>query len=162
MEKTRLYLDVDGVLNASFPDQNWGVRNFGQASAGDAVWGIVWAPELITALAELDVELVWTTTWRDDDKSGLADLLGWGHHGRVLHPSAENIWPSIDWKFEAVINDQLASPGRFIWVDDELDNGVREATHRVFPMALLLEADPVKGVTKEQIEMMKLYLSKGI
>lgn len=118
----RLYLDIDGVINANMP-LGWGKTEEGFAFAQGQKYRIRWAPALIAALSELPVELVWTTTWRDDARLSFAELIGWGEHGRVLHPDlnpkAETTWPTIEWKMASVEMDQFASRSSYVHIDDE-------------------------------------------
>ena len=148
-QRTRLYLDVDGVINAQMP-MDWGKLCNGHAGG----YSIRWAPRMVAELADLNVELVWTTTWRDEAVTELAPLIGWGEHGRVLHPAGgELIWPSIDWKFEAVLADQAASPSSFIWLDDEL-----EAEHKRHG-GLVLTVPAALGITPRIMDMMRDWIA---
>jgi len=145
---TRLYLDVDGVINAQMP-YGWGKLAKGKAAG----WRIRWAPRMIDALAAMDVELVWTTTWRDEAVTELAPLIGWGGHGRVLHPlDGDLIWPSIDWKFDAVRADQIGNPSPYIWLDDEL-----EAQHKRHG-GLVVTVPSVTGISPRLIDLMNTYI----
>jgi len=154
MNRTRLYLDVDGVLNAQMP-MGWGRLGNGYARVDGVEYKIRWAPAMIDALRSLDVELVWCTTWRDNAKVSLAPLIGWGEHGRVLHPWEEDVWPSIDWKFPAIQDDQKASPSRFIWIDDEIESKMRDAFHE----ALVIKTNDRIGISTAQMQDIRDYLA---
>lgn len=146
--KPRLYLDVDGVLNASHaarrwrtedeaPDSGYGrgfatsYENNGQGElavgwsdyrvAKEQTYRITWSTKLIEALKSLDVEIVWCTTWCDDANRSVGPLVGLGGDHRVLYPRGGVVtFPSIYWKSEAVCADQEESPSPFIWIDDEV------------------------------------------
>lgn len=157
--KTRLYLDVDGVINAQMPF-GWGRLQNGHAHG----YKIRWAPNMVEALASLDVELVWATTWKQYAALEIAPLIGFGHAARHLVPPArggafadeEYYGWSIDWKFPAVQNDQQWSPSPFIWLDDELDVMHVEA----FPDALVLPINSRVGITPTNIEQMREYVAR--
>lgn len=160
MSRARLYLDVDGVINAS-QAMGWGKLKKGPARSGGMTWRITWAPAMIEELRQLDVELVWTTTWRDDALKSIAPLIGWGEHGRVLHPIAPpGNQPSIYWKVVSVAQDQRESKTPFIWIDDELtDLEPHEfvgLTPR--PTALLLSPNPLTGISPRHISKIKNWL----
>lgn len=184
----RLYLDVDGVLNALAPHKKWGEDIFknGRAEArhdffGNAValeedsWGglrdhpsfpMRWSEGLIDALNELDVELVWLTTWRQDAPGSVAPLMGIKHEGRVLHPlSGETTFPSIGWKFDALMKDlEENTVDAFIWADDEIYDlpGVAHyalaALNEDIPH-VLVAPDSTFGITPEDVSKMQYLVS---
>ncbi len=142
--RPRLYLDVDNVLNASkaarkwrtegdAPDSGYG-RGFAVSwdTASQGGWSsmptryrMTWSLKLIEALKALetdyDVEIVWCTTWCHDAPKSVGPLMGLGMHHRVLEPLNGVVdFPSINWKLEAVREDQLANPSPYIWIDDEV------------------------------------------
>lgn len=159
--RPQLYLDVDGVVNAQYTPKAWGGRQKGHATTEGYTYPISWAPGMIDALRSLDLDLVWTTTWRDDAVASIAPLVGWGTDGRVLHPNlnpkALTTFPSIEWKALAVAADQRENPTPFIWCDDEIwayeINLARELGGLAIPV------DHNTGITPQNVDMMQDYLA---
>jgi hypothetical protein len=161
--RPRLYLDVDGVLNAYYKGL-WGSEQL-VGSAGVPSWSIHWNPDMVSALAalitEYDVELVWCTTWREDAPVEIGGLLGFGQDARVLHPlDGRTTFPSIEWKREAVLAEQILDPSLVIWVDDEIDDAVLAVWEENDYSGLLINPDPQYGIQPDQIEAMRKYLNR--
>lgn len=111
----RLFLDVDGVINASMP-QGWGKTQVGMARG----FRIHWAPAMIKALFDAKMSLTWATTWREYAPAEIAPLIGRGRNAEWLNPSDETRmmdW-SIYWKFDAMQAEEISEP--FVWIDDEI------------------------------------------
>lgn len=126
MSARRVYVDVDGVLNAvtsSPPAWGWGAHS-------DAVvngFPIRWSPELVEVLNEVTaapgVEAYWLTTWEHDAPKMLAPAIGlkgedWPVVGTEHHYSLElqNGW----WKLVA-LRDHLGDfDGPVLWLDDDI------------------------------------------
>lgn len=156
--RVRLYLDVDGVLNAWYADHRWGDIAEGVADR----FTIKWSPTMVAALAALDVELVWLTTWRNEAQNIIEPLLGltphWFHEpSRVLHPlSGETTFPSMNWKFAALMVEQEENPCKFVWMDDELEHNQivwARATN-----GLAIPVDHNMGITPDQIKLAKVFI----
>ena len=179
MVKTRIYEDIDGCLNASHNARVWRREGDLDQAGYQRAWvhpeyddygfrkrpGLVkyrmeWNDRLIDALNEMDVEFVWTTTWRGDAlKVGTAMKLI-HHPQRILHPiSGFTSFPSIEWKDEAILKDQKDSPSPFIAVDDEWDDqhGFRRASLESLG-GLVICPDFNFGITPEHVDQMKNYL----
>jgi len=178
----RLYLDVDGVLSADLNYVPWkregsargefkssynelGVRLFG-GEHYTARWNEEMIENLNLILDEFLVDLVMLTTWRQDAVDSIIPLMGIeAYRVRVLHPvDSLTIYPSIDWKIEALRADQEASPGVFMWVDDELNDlpkdewiGIEEAYN---PRPLLISPSMNYGITPAHIKLMWNYLER--
>jgi hypothetical protein len=166
--KVRLYLDVDGVINTD-TFGHWGdSKDEGYAYAEGRGYKIRWSPAMIDALSALPLELVWTTTWRDDAPAYIAPLVRWeaGKTARVLHPPTgvmgDNTylyWPSIYWKHEAVLLDQTETPSPFIWLDDELSERNLLAADLLGGLAIPI--NPVMGITPEVIAQIEEYIGRN-
>lgn len=132
MTRLRIYMDVDGVLNASVPHPGWFPVGGSQPSTGLAQgYRIQWAQPMVDALnkfvLEHDAEFVWATTWCHAAQEDIAPLLGLDvgtvKQSRVLLPINGRVsFPSIDWKVDALINEQRESPMPFVWLEDEISN----------------------------------------
>lgn len=169
MTKTvRIYLDVDGVINASLSGspQHWGANRTGVALADGYEYQIDWAPDMIAELADIEnVEIVWTTTWRNDAPGAISPLIGaWGD-ARVLHPKRDPEQPtprepSIYWKATAIFEEQAEEPGPFIHIDDEISHYPQWKSMGEALGGLLISPNPHYGITKKHIEAIKEYVAK--
>lgn len=168
--KTRIYLDVDGVLNAdlSGSKDHWQESATGAAIADGRSYQITWAPELIRRLSALDdVEIVWCTTWRTDATKSLADLLGFGHNFRVLHPDSDPeaelpYMPSIQWKIPAILADLEENPvGGIIHIDDEVVFARQWVTMvSTILGGLAISPHPLYGITRKNMDAIETYIRK--
>lgn len=182
----RLYEDIDGCLNAEYNARAWRTaEDVGSVGAGyQRTWvhpefddfgvrkgtsmikyRMEWNERLIAALNELPVEFVWTTTWRADAlKVGTAMKL-LHEPQRILHPlNGQTTFPSLDWKYEAIRDEQEREPSPFIWVDDEIWNLPIPALDFMEQNlgGLLIAPDPNLGLTPKHISMMRNYIeTKG-
>lgn len=166
-KKVRLYIDVDGVINASQGDFVWQHTNSeGECDPnGDGFrYLITWVPAMIYALKTLDVEVVWLTTWCMAAPREIGGLTGFGQEARVLLPlhGREVTFPSINWKRASLVADQKADPSLFIWVDDELglsEEGLKLALPDT--PRLLLQPDAKTGITPNDVERMKEFIKSN-
>lgn len=187
----RIYEDIDGCLNADWNAEKWRqdgdtddagrmseyvipeFDDFGTKKEPIAPgWGnpypfkgfkMVWNSRLIDALNSLEnVEWVWTTTWREDAlKVGTAMKLLHDPQ-RVLHPlNGKTEFPSIHWKYEAIVAEQEKDPSPFIAVDDEWGQ-IHPMIWRSLTDAggLVISPNPMFGITPEHIEQMREYIAK--
>lgn len=191
MTKVRLYQDIDGCLNASHNARVWrtpedGVnagyqcgmaylRHMDDGRLREVLTGgwaafyeppkfrMEWNERLISALNELDVELAWTTTWREDARE-VGTLMGLLHEPqRVLHPlNGLTTYPSIHWKYDAILYEQDHEPGPFIAIDDEWMDVSKEDMYEALTSigGLVIAPDPNIGVTPAHIESMEAYIEE--
>lgn len=159
MSRARLYLDVDGVLNADMP-YGWDKEQRHQAKV--CGYTIRWAGDLIERINALDVDIWWATTWRSSAVEYLEyhipiKSVGVIHPG--LNPDAPLIWPSIAWKTEAILMHQAESPSRFIHADDEIYD-VESWASTVFDIGgLPICPESWRGLSPKELERMENYLS---
>lgn len=159
--RTKLYLDVDGVINAEYAHKVWNIDTIQSdwAQAGLAgEYRIIWSQQMVDELFSLDLDLIWTTTWRDLARQSIAPLIGYGHNAPYLTNSVfiDEYTPSIVWKLQEVLTHQKANPSKFVWIDDEIDIEDFNAMKNLG--GLVLATDPNIGITPEHIEKIKLYL----
>lgn len=128
---TRIYIDVDGVINA-FHDSTIGWSHGDERNATVLGFKIRYNSALIQTLNDLsedkNFDMVWLTTWLDRAQNDLAPAIGLRHEWRVLtHPTAKPIWEKYDdpysmtwWKLLAIQKDLEENPtDKFVWIDDE-------------------------------------------
>lgn len=165
MTRVRIYHDVDGVLNAQMPLKEWGAKpENGKASItdfrGTETWPIRWSPGYVEALNALGdkVELVWTTTWRENALTDIAPLVGITlPHQRVLHPlDGVTRFPSIMWKRDAIGVEQELDPSPFVWLEDEA--GILERTISVELGGYTPWINHRLGVTPKIFDRIKAYV----
>lgn len=187
MEKfVRVYQDIDCVLNASYNATAWrkpedtddaGYRKgFAHLTHDDdgyplyqSGWGefsghkykMEWNERLITALNELSYEVVWLTTWRNDAPAVGRLMRLKPKRSRVLHPrSGTTTFPSIEWKYDALVAEQQENPAPFIWAEDELAYLTQQEKEVIHQLGgLMVSPDPNIGITPDHIEQMKAYIA---
>jgi hypothetical protein len=125
MSKVRLFLDVDGVLNACTwspdPDQ-WNDWEHGNAQNYD----ICYSPTVGKFFTELTqdprVEILWLTTWEGDANVYISPMLGMPRFpvaGYRPFREKHSGW----WKYDIVREWWAKDPIPFVWIDDDLDDG---------------------------------------
>lgn len=155
---TRLYVDMDGVLNIQ--GSTWGdTLMSANVSPSGGTFRINWSPTLMEHLNSLtDIELVLLTTWCDEARTLLMPLFGITHPVRVLTPLSGYVtFPSIQWKTTALAADQAASPSPFIWLDDEHTINSRNVGESLGGLVPAIHW--TTGVTPEIFDDMEEYLA---
>lgn len=158
---TNLHLDVDGVINADYPQWDQ-PRSEGHAYSNGQAWVIHWSPAMVEALSALDLNLIWTTTWEADAPRSIGPLIGYGESGSVLYPIQGTTYrrfrdASMVWKYEAMrAMYPEDSAQRFVWLDDEITNEQIEWAASVGGLAISI--DPDRGIQRSDIEKIKEYL----
>jgi hypothetical protein len=127
--RIRLYLDVDGVLNAGHP--RWGdavtVTVVATRDGQRIGQRVTYSPSLILELTllaeEFDIEIVWLTTWLvDHSVRDLTIAMNGLTGGRsLIAPRRDGRHGELpaDWKRAAILEDLAREPGPFIWADDD-------------------------------------------
>lgn len=131
MTRTKLYLDVDGVLNADFARANWSDTKKFKANVYPMTVSMELVEQLTNLVAKYDLELVWLTTWNADNDVltyVVPQLEGFLTGGRILSTpgvlepigwSSQVGWSNGEnWKVEALLLDQKENPSDFVWIDD--------------------------------------------
>lgn len=122
----RLYLDIDGVLNAPLAASKWkDILKF-KANVFPMTVALDLVRELERLITTYNVELVWLTTWNQDNDVETYVLPFLKDHGlqsgRILGTPGGHTYSGWvngdDWKIKALIADQKESPSDFIWIDD--------------------------------------------
>lgn len=183
MTRVRLYEDIDGCLNASYNVRAWKRPEDEGTTQVGYMWSWVypahddrgtyigehtnvrfkmeWNERLIAALNELPVEFVWTTTWRRDALAVGTAMRLLHDPQRVLQPiSGMTTFPSIEWKFEAIIDEQANYPSPFIAVDDEWDIEPEKVRELQKLGGLVICPDSNIGLTPRHIQKMREYIAR--
>jgi hypothetical protein len=124
---SRIYLEIDGVINALRGPDSWGLDTFDSTDFGGYtfVWSTSAVAKLLTLCQEFDVELIWLTGWSQDIPV-LSRVLGFGQFGadaRVLEEVGVGATPFQ--KADALLQDLQDNPvggtennsGNWIWLD---------------------------------------------
>lgn len=155
----KLYLDVDGVINAGEPP--WPSSKTERVSG----FNVRWSPEMISALKGLDLELNWLTSWESAAPENLAHYIGYGEDAPVA-ATRDRLWfdSSLTWKFSGLQRLEQ-SDARFVWIDDELNPNryygrPAEEAIAYYQNALLIAPDQREGITPEHIQQIKEYVGE--
>lgn len=118
MTVSRLYLDVDGVLNPYLTSMEvptvW--PDFREGFLGRRL--ALWSPSLLTAIGKLEVELVWVTTWGSVAEEAFGSEIGSRWPRRSLDLASSGLGTAGP-KASAIADDLRVDPGPFAWIDDD-------------------------------------------
>jgi len=161
----RIYMEVDGVINALQAPNLWGPKTFDSIDFGG--YTFVWSTEAVASLEAMcsrdDVEIVWLTTW-SSNINVLARLLGFGHvfaEARVIEEI--EMWSTPFEKADALLRDLEENPlsGGWMWLDSVSDD-VMQSTEYVERMVMENGyVPPISDVVGISPSMVK-YMSKRI
>lgn len=161
----KLYLDVDGVINAGDEKK---LANFwtpetirkGVAGSDGFAYDIIWSQQMVDELFALKLDLIWTTTWRQHAGLSIAPLIGYGEEAPYLTNSVHvsPYEPSITWKIQEVIEHQKVNPSKFVWIDDEIDYIHKNAVKNLG--GLVIAPVPEVGIIPHHIQLIKEYLTQ--
>jgi hypothetical protein len=169
-EQVRLYLDIDGVVNADAP--LWGdsatvtvKENHGAGYI--SLHQVTFSPEMVQTLdslrGEFDFELVILSTWLED--ALISKLVGKIHAldgGRWL-PIPRRAGRAQElpyrWKLDALRTDMRDDNSPFIWIDDD-EVGLHSAEVRasIAAPALLIAPNPVHGLNRTHLAEIREFL----
>jgi hypothetical protein len=143
-----LFVDVDGVLNPyASPNCPAGYVEHDLFPGEEAVRVCAAHGEWLARLSHL-FDLVWATSWNDEDKRLLASVLALPEfHGGVSLPSGQ-----FDPREKVPAVKALAGTRPLAWVDDMLTSEAFEWAARREPATLLVPVDPAVGLTEAMVE----------
>lgn len=157
---TKLFLDVDGVVNAIAPHSAW--SDYTTFPLQGAVNNrINYSPDMLRRLADYDMTLHWTTAWEEAAPQVLAPMIGFGENRPWLSPlNGIMDYPTILWKREAVEAHVKHDPCRFVWMDDEMRLEDMEWAQR--HNGLAIRPPTAHGITRPQIALIAQFLESPI
>lgn len=163
MTDVRIFLDVDGVLNAcgdprEHPEEHWGDFDVAQCNG----YRITYSPKMGAALRALDAEIIWLTTWRGLANEHIRPLFGWEPF-EVLEPGIGDHTDHGWWKSNILQPYIAANPGPFIWLDDDYNYSkgqgevkwLEELDTPYFPISPRFDL----GLAPEHIELMRGFIA---
>ena len=153
----RCYLDVDGVLAP------YGAPGCVPTSWPDFVDGYlgpklaVYSPAMLSALAELELEVVWCTTWGPYAEWAFGTLLG-SRSRRTLDLNSTPL-AAGGVKGAAVSADLREDPAPFVWIDDDAITAlaVERLESAGLPMLLIKPARKI-GLEPRHIEQIAAFV----
>ena len=169
--RPRLFLDIDGVINAPHPP--WPEtttftvsdnRGSGYVVNYPITVALAMVAEIDQLRADFDLELTIVSTWLDNPAmvSDLTKALGALHRPRLLAipPRKLGGYRSSLWKREALLEDLIENPpSAFVWIDDDETpvhgNFVRQA---VDLPSLMVGPDPEHGLTPDDLVAIRAFL----
>lgn len=161
-----LFLDVDGVLNASRAGWSRAPRRT-HVNTAERTFTIRWEPRAVGFLGDLHrsgaAEVRWCTTWQDEAVTCLAPALALPEFG-VCRAPAGGVW-TPGWKLAYVVAGIVHERRDVIWLDDEeITHTARAAVaaaaaeHGV--SALLLPTSPSRGMRPDDVETITEFLAR--
>ena len=169
MTRARLYLDIDGCVNADA--LTWGDREAatirvryggGFGMLEQITYSRAQLAAIETLRGEFDVEVIILSTWLEDGHiHQLQKKLGALHGARWLPiPPREGPTQELPdgWKLAALLADHAEHPGPFIWVDDDevpVHGGAVAAA--VSEPVLLLAPNSSLGLTPAHLEQARAF-----
>lgn len=179
-DRTLLLLDVDGVLapmgadapSGSFDDWRRHELRAKTIFGRELDVSLQLSRQLAGAVAALDVDIVWASTWCTSDQANtlVAPLLGWAPLPNAIAPDLRpRLSDGTDsWKLEGLHDffAQLAAAGRMprrvVWADDRLASRHHAELFARFGVSpLLVQPDPAVGLTRAVLERIAAYADRA-
>jgi HAD domain in Swiss Army Knife RNA repair proteins len=158
--RTRVFLDVDGVLNPETkrppgPFTDWRISNL------DGVT-ITWSPTVAHFIGQLAyrAEVLWLTTWADAAQIHLEPLMGLPR--LELAGSCDPDTPWRWWKHDVVTALWETDLRSFVWIDDDLPLFTEALDWlKGLPVgqALAIAPDPGAGLAPEHLDMIDRFVA---
>jgi hypothetical protein len=171
-----MYLDFDGVFNAPEPPYD-DIKTF-TVNVKDSVHlrevsTITFSPAVVEHIEVIrerfDVELVWLTSWNDDNHIlAVAPFMAGLDKGRVLkaklNHDANNSHDWTIWKAEAILADQMEHPTPFVWVDDNAPryHGLRVMSELNKVMKKIIIPDSKTGLTQTDLDDIERFFAYAL
>jgi hypothetical protein len=148
-----LFLDVDGVMSPmGGPSAAW--NDWEKVTLNG--YRLVLSRAMAQRLADLPVEIVWLTSWRQRANTHIGSWLGWPTH-EVVDPG--DAADPLYWKLFAVQAHIDKGGDTFVWIDDDLwyMAPLLVSTAANHPH-LLIAPDWCMGLTPEHLDSVERFL----
>jgi hypothetical protein len=173
--RPRLFLDVDGVLNAFDFDPSRDIAGFADFDVHEIEFEpdsqftdafiVVLSPTMGARLAGLGADISWATTWEHRADSAIAERCGLPRGLPVLTRPCDATDHWAGWKFDAVRRSVESDSRPFVWLDDDIDRFVAGSlTARAWAAelsmpSLLIAPDPRSGLLPEHVDEIEEFLA---
>jgi hypothetical protein len=162
MDKVKILLDVDGVLNAVGYDLSHkrGWDDFADAMCNG--YRIQHSQKMADALLDLDADIHWLTTWEELANEFIGPLFGWPEFPVVDSTDCREVGRYAPWwKAKAAQRFLEANPGPFVWIDDDMHYGKRSLGWlEEYPHPYLqIAPDIFNGIVPAEIEMARGFIA---
>lgn len=149
--KTRWYLDVDGVLNASHHQPGYRRVN---VFAIDQTYPIRYSQILVERIAKMSetIDIIWCTTWMNWANETLASALGLPQFP-IVEPFGDGDDVSVGstwWKYRRV-NKALNEGHRVVWTDDDISDTLLKGVNSD-PNGLAIRPHYNRGLTNKHLD----------
>lgn len=174
MTQTRIYLDVDGVLNAlsktnlaetsGWPEESWSSKKI-------RGYIIRWSSELVGALNTIDerddVEFIWLTTWGLWAKDHISPGIGingseWRYLTDGVQESSIHGFSRTWWKLIAIQEDVEEFDGTILWIDDDFSYYPDAMEWAVRKGVNVIQPHWSSGLTEGHVELINSLLDSEV
>lgn len=164
----RIYMEVDGVVNARHSPDMWGSETFDSIDFGGYtfIWSTKAVSEIVRICEQYNAEIVWVSSW-SEQVPVLARLLGFGHIGaeaRVLEDVGVGSTPFE--KADAILRDLESAPSAkgWMWLDAVSDDVVQSSEYvgrMVMENGYVPPISDVVGLTPDLVKYMGKKVMMG-
>lgn len=168
--RTRIYLDVDGVLNAlskttpgAWSPESWNAKKI-------RGYVIRWSSELVHILNTInerdDVEFIWLTTWGSWAKDHISPGIGingtqWRHLTDGVQDSSIHGFSRVWWKLIALQEDVEDFDGNILWIDDDFSFYPDAVEWAVSKGINVIEPHWSTGLSEDHVELIHMLLDSS-
>jgi hypothetical protein len=157
---TRVFLDVDGVLNPETRKPPGPLTDWCTSSVDGVT--IRWSPTVAQFISQLAIraEVMWLTTWEEGAQVHLEPLMGLPRLELAGRDTLDAPWRW--WKQDVVTALWEADPRPFVWIDDDLalfDDALDWLTDLPSDRVLPIIPDPTIGLTPAHLDVIDQFVT---
>jgi len=171
----RLYMNIDGVVNAFASHKVWGDVGDGRLGFGSDDYkgfAVLWSEEMVSRLKALSgvgngLEIIWVSSWMSDARgfARVVELGALGEKAKVLGPvSGVMTFPDVYWKAEAIFEDLRGYSGGWSWFDPSAVElmGIAEYSDFVSGDGYVPVIEMEHGITPEMLIELELRMEREV
>jgi len=177
MSKTRISMDIDGVLNVDppngalpphWPEESWRINQIACLPSRGFAVRVTYSTAAMDALRTIEalpgVDVWWCTTWEEYAHAEFAPVVGIGGGWMYVEKGSQPV--DVDWWKAAAVRGALDEGYRVVWLDDEIGDWVRDADPDETAWlgdlnALAICPSPWTGILPEHIGAIKRFVATG-